>query len=175
MVGMNLSSSVPEKKTKVGKTSDHYFAFIAGILFLSVVVFGGLRWYIKVLDNRLSNFDEILANNAEMLRGENVDRIAHFDQRLTLAEKQLRGRVVDSQSLLDQLENLVIPAVRLTQYNYNETGKFVEVGGVADNFKSIAQQIISFKSEDLFSGIKVESLVVTDDGEVKFSFKAVFN
>jgi hypothetical protein len=170
MNGMNLASSMPEKKVKMRRTFDNYFIFITGIFFLVIVLFAGLRWYIGVLDKRLANFDTTLAENAMQLRGEEVDRVAHFDQRLKLIENQLDGSNVDSQKLLSQLEGLVIPSVKLTKYEYNKVENSVEIAGETDSFKSVAQQIISFKSENLFDKIKIESLVVAEGGRVEFVF-----
>lgn len=175
MNGMNLASTMPEKRAKTRRTFDNYFIFIASIFFLAVALFVGLRWYTNVLDNRLVGFDAVLAENARQLRGERVDRVAHFDQRLKLIEKQLNGRSIDSQKLLGQLESLVIPSVKLTKYEYNETENSVEIVGETDNFKSVAQQIISFKSENLFDQIKVESLVVAEGGRVEFIFTSKSN
>lgn len=170
MNGMNLASSIPEKKTKTRRSFDNYFIFITGVFFLAVALFAGLRLYINVLDNRLARFDAVLAENAKQLRGERVDRVAHFDQSITLVEKQLDGNSVDSQKLLGQLESLVIPSVKLTKYEYNEAENSVEIAGETDSFKSVAQQIISFKSENPFDKIKVESLVVAEGGQVEFVF-----
>jgi len=175
MNGMNLASSMPEKKVKMRRAFDNYFIFIAGIFFLAVALFAGLRWYINVLDNRLAGFDAVLAENAKQLRGERVDRVAYFDQRLALAEKQLDGSSVDSQKLLSQLEGLLIPSVKLTKYEYNEAENSVEIAGETDSFKSVAQQIISFKSENIFDQIKVESLVVAEGGRVEFVFTSKSN
>lgn len=170
MNGMNLASTMPEKRAKTRRTFDNYFIFITGIFFLVVAFFVGLRWYINMLDNRLAGFDTTLADNSKQLRGEKADRVVHFDQRLKLIAKQLDGNSIDSQKLLGQLESLVIPSVKLTKYEYNEAENSVEIAGETDSFKSVAQQIISFKSENLFDKIKVESLVVAEGGRVEFVF-----
>lgn len=172
---MNLSSSIPEKNSRPKRRLDSYFMLVTVIFFLTIIGFGWLRWYINKLDGRLADFDAVFAEHAKQLQGEAVDRVARFDDRLTLVEKQASGRSVDSQKLLSQLEGLVVPNIKLTKYEYNEAGKFVEVKGLADSFKSVAQQIIGFKSESLFDGIKVQSLIVNKDGLVEFVFRADFN
>jgi len=172
MVGLNLSSSIAEKKEIT--ISDSSLAVISIIFFLVVAGFGGLRWYIKTLDNKLMDLEASLNENASRLRGDKVNRVAYFDARLRLIEQQLNGDAVDSKRLLGQMESLVLPNVRLTKYEYNETGKFVVVSGETENFKNVAQQIISLKSEDLFTGIKVESIQRTEGGQIGFSFKAQF-
>lgn len=175
MAGINLSSSTPEHKGLKKGIFDSSFTVVTVLFFLTVIGFGGSRWYLKTLDARIAVLAATLEENSLRLQGKNVDRVAHFDNRLTLAAEQLNGRPIDSQKLLQQLESLTVPNIRMTKYEYNEAEKFVEVAGEAESFKYVAQQIISFKSESLFSGIKVESLVRTTEGRVAFSLKADFN
>ena len=175
MAEINLASSTLERMGRPRRAFDKYYIFIVVILFLAVAGFGGLRWYITVLDDRISGFDATLAEHLGQLSGEKVDRAGYFDQRLTLIGQQLKGRAVDPQNLLNQLQQLVVPGVRLTKYNYNNTDKSVEVAGEADNFKSVAQQIISLKSDNTFGVVKVELLTVTPEGRVAFSLKAELN
>jgi hypothetical protein len=176
MAGMNLSSSTPEIMSKPKRRLDSYFMLVTVVFFLTIIGFGGLRWYINKLDVNLAGFDAVLAEHAKQLQGETVDRVARFDDRMTLVGKQLSDdQGVDSQKLLSQLEGLVVPNIKLTKYEYNDVGKFVEVKGLADNFKSVAQQLISFKSEPLFVGINVQSLSINNDKLVEFVFRADFN
>lgn len=175
MSGINLSSSTSIKTTKKGGVFDSSFAVIVVIFFLVVAGFGGLRFYIKTLDTKISALKATLEENSAQLQGRNVDRVAHFDSRLRLAGEQSSGNGVDSQKLLDQLESLIVPNIRLTKYEYNETEKFVEVAGEAESFKYVAQQIVSFKSENTFVGIKVQSLARTTEGRIAFSLKADLN
>lgn len=172
MAGINLSSSTSGKKER-GVLDGAFIAVT--VIFIAVLAgFGGMRFYLKVLDDRLGDLEAMLKENAAQLQGPSVDRVARFDNRLTLADKQQKVGGAEPQKLLQQLENLVVPSVRLTEYEYNAAGKFVVVAGEADNFKYIAQQIISFKSEDLFVGIKVQSLARTKEGRIAFALKAEF-
>jgi len=83
--------------------------------------------------------------------------VVHFDNRLTLAGEQLNAERVDSRNSRS-VGTLTVPGIRLTRYEYNAAEKFIEVEGEAESFKYVAQQIISFKSENLFAGIAVQSL-----------------
>lgn len=175
MAGINLSSLTSEKSTPRGGVFDTSFAVITGFFLLALLVFGGGRYYISMLDAESLTLDAKIAESTVQLKGKNVDRVAHFDDRLTLVKEQLKGRSVESQKLLAQLEALFVPNIRLTKYEYSEAEKYVLVEGESENFKYIAQQIISFKSEPLFSGIVVEALTRTKEGGIKFSLKAAFN
>jgi len=177
MAGINLSSSTSggEKNAGGGGFFDKSFVIVTALFLLTALVFGGARYYIKTLDAEQIALDARLAESSSQLQGKAVDRVASFENRLTLIGEQLRGRTVDSQKLLNQLEALVVPNVTLKKYEYNEAERYVMVEGETDNFKYIAQQIISFKSDALFSGITVESLARTESGRVAFSLKAEFN
>lgn len=174
MAGINLSSSTAEKNEGGGGIFDSSLTVILVIFFLVVSGWGGMRWYMKMLDDRLANLDASLQQNSSQLQGDQVNRVAYFDARAGLIKKQLESSSVDSQKLLSQMESLAVPNVRLTRYEYNEAGRFVEVAGETENFKYVAEQIISLKSEDLFAGIRVDSLKWTKEGRIEFSLKAQF-
>lgn len=172
MEGINLSSSL-EKRQKES-------AFMNGPVVVSLVFFlllaswGGMRWYLKVLGDNLTQKTALLQSSSAQLRGDTVDRIVNFDTRLTLAKKQGADTVTNTDALLNQLERLVIPNVKLTKYEFNKKDKTVVVSGETDNFKYVAQQLVSFKGESPFVGMGVESLKKNETGRILFSFKSEF-
>lgn len=171
---MNLSSSTAEKNESGGGIFDSSLVLSSIIFFLVVAGFGGVRWYIGTLDDKLANLDATLGQNSSKLQGDQINRVAYFDARLGFIEKQLSGNPVDSQKLLSQLESLAVPNVRLTKYEYNESERFVAIEGDTESFKYVAQQVISLKSDDLFREIRVNLLRWTKDGRVEFSLRAQF-
>ena len=175
MAGMNLSSSKIEKKEGRGGIFDGSFAIILVLFLLVAASWGGMRWYIMTLSDKLAELDSVIEENSLRLQGKDVDRVASFDSRLSLIGKQLQGETVDSQKFLTQMESLTVPNVRLTEYKYDAVEKTVTVSGETDNFKYIAQQILNLKSEALFVDVKVDSLKRTKEGRIAFSFKAKFN
>lgn len=175
MAGMNLSSSKLDKKEGHRGIFDGSFSIIFVIFLLVAASWGGMRWYIMTLDDKLAGLDSVIEENSLRLQGKDVDRVAHFNARLSLIGDSLQGETADSQKLLTQLESLTVPNVRLTEYRYDVTEKTVTVSGETDSFKYVAQQIISLKGGALFADIKVDSLKLTKEGRVAFSFKAKFN
>jgi hypothetical protein len=174
MAGMNLTLSTAEKMEESKGIFDGSLTIISVIFFLVVASWGGMRWYIKTLDDRLANLDATLAQSSAQLQGDKVNRVAYFDARSGFAEQQLKDVPIDAKKLLGQLESLTVPNVRLTKYEYNEMGKFVVVEGETDNFRYIAEQVISLKSEALFAEIKVDSVQRNREGRIEFSLKAGF-
>lgn len=174
MVGLNLSSSTTEKKESGGMSLDASFVVVSVIFALVIVVFGGMRFYIKTQNDTLVELDATLKQSSSQLQGDKVNRVAYFDARLGFMQQQLKGNPVDSKMLLGQLESLTVPQARLTKYEYDGVKKSVEVAGEAENFKFVAEQMLGLKSESLFTGIKVDLLERTPEGRIKFSFKSQF-
>ena len=126
-----------------------------------------------MLDDTVERNNISLEERSTQLKGNAVDRVVSFDTRLTLAKEQA-DTFTDTEKLLNQLENLVMPTVQLTKYEFNEKENFVIVDGETDNFKYVAQQLMNFKRDGLFAGMRVESLKKNETGRIAFSFKAEF-
>ncbi|MBI2439207.1 MAG: hypothetical protein HYV45_01240 [Candidatus Moranbacteria bacterium] len=176
MAGINLSSSsVGEKKVKPVGSSN---GFLVGAIILLVLLlggWGGTYGYKKTLEKKLATYDEILEKNSVFLRGEKVNRVADFDARLRLmGEQAQKGELVDSRTLLTALEGLILQEVTLSKYEYKRENKSVTLEGKTDSFKQVARQIISLKTDAMFSEVRVLSLGYDDNGKVIFTFQAKF-
>lgn len=171
MEGINLSSSLPEQKRKKSFFSGGSF-FIVSIFFLLLILWGGMQWYLKTLGDTFVEKQLVLSENNLKVTGEKVDRIVGLDTRIKIAQDQVEN-TVSTNELLSQLESLIITNVRLKKYEFNKAQGFVIIDGETDNFKYIAQQLISFKSNKIFQNIAVES-INRKDGLIRFSFKATF-
>lgn len=171
MAGINLSQSAQERQD-----IDRGGVFDAGalwslVIFLLVLgVWGGLRFYMGTLDEKAATLDVDLAKNQSSLQGPEASRVADFDTRLALLDKGLDAGV-DPAGLFSQLEKLMIPSVILTGYEYNQEEDILSVSGYTDGFKSLAQQMTSFKMEVPFTGLWVESVGRTKEGKISFVFK----
>lgn len=170
MSGINLSSSAGERR-QTGSGFLTGSVIVSFVFFLVLALWGGMRWYMKTLDDKIAEKTVLLDENSRQLKGQPVDRVQIFDTRLTLAQKQADSGSVHTKELLTQLEGLVIPTVKLTKYEYNAEEKFVSVTGVTDNFKYVAQQLLNFKGDNLFSGVQVMSLRKDSEGMTTFSFR----
>ena len=174
MAGLNLSSSTPEKNQE--QSGIFRGSFLVVIIFsCMLLLWGGMQWYLKTLDDTIASKEALLTENSSKLTGENVDRVVSFDSRLTLAKKQVTENALETKIYLDQLESLVIPSIQITKYELNKKDNVVLVEGETDNFKYVAQQLISFKKDPLFAGIYVSTLKKNAEGRIIFSFKAEFN
>ena len=172
MEGINLSSSLGDNKKK--QSFFNGTVIIVSVFFLTLFSWGGMKWYSKLLSDDLIAKTALLEKNSAQLRGSDVDRIVSYNTRFDLIQKQMSDDPSSTEKLLGQLENLVIPNVRLTKYEFNKKDKFVVIEGETNNFKYVAEQLMTFKGESLFSSMIVESLKKNEIGRIVFSFKTTF-
>lgn len=171
MAGINLSQSIQSGRAVKRSLFDKGLVVSLILFFVVAGIWGGMRLYIKTLDDKIAVFDQELSNYSAELRGTQVDRVADFDNRLSLIAENLKDTTDPKQSL-EQIEGLVIPTVVLTEYAYDREKALVTVGGETDNFKYLAQQIMSLKSQPLFGELKVDSIGKTETGRIEFSLTA---
>ena len=173
MAGVNLSQSMASQTEKSEKRpfSASGFPVSIIILVLTLVGWGGLRWYIHTFDVKISQLETTLALDADKLHGVRVDRVTDFSNRLTFLGADL-SQFIDPKTLLTLLETLMVPQVVLVGYEYNEKEKVITIVGETENFRYLAEQIISFKSDPLFSKTRVDAIERNEDEKIRFTLKA---
>ncbi len=171
MAGINLSQSAQGRDFERGEMFDQGALWSLVIFLLVLATWGGLSFYTGTLEKKIADLDASLVENNERLRGPEASRVADFDTRLALLDKNM-GLGVEPAELFSQLEKLTVPSVTLTKYEYSRGEKRLSIIGSTDNFKYLAQQITSLKSEDPFTDIRVESVGRTKEGRIVFTLQA---
>jgi len=144
-----------------------------GLLAITLLVWGGLRLYIASIDKKISALETVLLEGATRLEGDDIDRIANFDARVTHIWSD-PSEQVDPTQILGKLESLVVPQVILTKYLYDQQKKESMILGETDDFRYLAEQILSLKSEILFSKVVVDTIGRTESGRIQFTLRAGF-
>lgn len=175
MAGVNLSQSMDAQAEKRKKHLFSASGFPISIILLVVTVvgWGGLRWYIYSLDKKITALDVTIADSGNRLQGESVDRIVDFDTRVSLLGAD-SAELIDPETFLTTLESLIVPQVLLTDYEYDNREQICTVSGVTDNFRYLAEQIISLKSDPFFSTVKIHAISRNDEGKIEFTLKTNF-
>lgn len=175
MAGVNLSQSMtaPDGGSKKRASMSFGFPISIVLLVLTLLGWGGLRWYMSSLDGKIARLDtEIAANSAEF-QSERVARVEDFDARLSLLNVD-PAESIDPGSIFAKLESVMVPQVVLTEYEYDGEEKKVSVSGKTDNFRYVAEQIISLKSDPMFSQVEVSAVSRDKDGKIKFTLVSQF-
>jgi len=176
MAGINLSQSMTGNDGS-SKKKEALFdtGFVVAFLIFLVVVLGwaGLRFYITQLNKQITALDTTIAEHNAELQGGAVDRVADFDRRLQFLAENATERTEPSQ-IFSQLESLMVPSNALLEYEYNKTEKVITFSARTNNYRNIAEQVISLKSEKMFSSVKVDTIDRDKEGRITFTLKAHF-
>lgn len=172
MEGINLSASLEKARKESIIFNGKLVVFL--IFFVTLVSWGGMWWYLKMLNDDFAKKTVLLEESSTKLQGIAVDRVVSFDTRLMLSMNQIADDSTNTEALLNQVEKLTLSSVQLTKYEFNNADKSVVIKGETDDFKDVAQQLMNFKTENLFSGMTVESLEKNESGRIVFSFKSMF-
>ncbi len=171
MAGINLSESIAPKRPTKRSMMDRSFLWVALFTVAVLAIWGGLRWLLYSTDNKMASLQASIDASASSLTGEAVNRVANVDSRMAkLTEYESQSE--DMKKAIEILESLTIGSVRLDTFEYGADAGKVTIGGTTDNFRSLGQQVINYRSNELYADLRVESVSTTEDGRVGFSLVA---
>lgn len=172
MAGINLSESIAPKRPVTRRSMmDRSFFWVVLFTVLVLLAWGGLRFMLYTTEKKIAGLQSGIDAAAAQLSGDAVDRVAQVDSRMSkLTEYAEQGE--EMRKAIETLESLTIGSVRLDNFAYGREEGTVTIGGTTDNFRNLGQQVINYKSSDLFSDIRVENVSTTEDGRVGFSLVA---
>ena len=171
MAGINLSEGVASVKREKRSSFDTGFVFAVILVAIILVVWGGIRYFMFTTDRSVTTLETEISEAGTTLQGEKVDRILAFDTRRGGIEESAKTNE-DVAKRLTELEGLIIPSVRLTEYSFNHDDGSVVVSGVTSDYKYLAQQLISLKTKTEYASMRVEKITNTESGDISFTLKA---
>jgi len=158
MVNINLVTD--------GKNQDGVGSGISWLAVLLLVVLGGyafLVFYGKNLDKKMNNLKlEYKSKRNSLIEGD-AKKVLDFENRLVLSRK-LMSEERNVKQDIEKVEGLIISGTYLNSYFYDEGTQAITLSCYADNYETIAKQILSFKSSDYFLSVLA--------GETKFDVKS---
>jgi Tfp pilus assembly protein PilN len=169
MTNINLLQSAQGKDNANNKKFRMEKALIIPLVILVAVfsIFGAAESYSYYLSKKKANLDnetKVLSN----LSGKNVDRIVDFQERIDMAAKDASSKA-DYNAYLKDLENSVVSGAIVTSLTYGSGGIEVEIN--ADNFKTVARQMLSFRNSNYFKNLTIDKTSRNKDGRIQFSLK----
>ena len=175
MPGVNLSQAVAEEEEVKRPRGFFDTGIIVSLVLLALSgsVWGGMRLYVGSLDKKIAALDETLSSNTERLKGEGVNRVADFDARVAYYSEN-KDALTDPRDVLRRLESVMVPGVVLTNFTYDHQARMSIIAGRSDDFRKMAEQILSLKAEKIFSQVVVDRIERDDKDRITFVFKANF-
>ena len=172
MPGVNLSQPMEEESSEKRSFFDAGILLSFGVLLLVGLTWGGIRFYLSSLDKKIVAIESTLQVNAAQTKGAGVDRVVDFDARLHYFFENKNE--FDTQDILKRLEDTMVSGVTLTDFKYDTSERVIAISGKCDDFRKLADQMFSFKSEKVFSQVRVEKIDRDEDNRIEFTFKADF-
>ncbi len=145
------------------------------IFFLVLASWGGMKWYIKKLDNTFAQGQDHFYDVSKSFQGASVNRIDAFEKRLQLSQVQMKSaEEINSENFLKKLESITLPGVQIKKYEVNIEKRMVAITGLTNSFRYTAEQIAKFRMDPFFKGVTVGDFAKSEAGIITFSFTATF-
>ncbi|MCX6761793.1 MAG: hypothetical protein NTY33_03055 [Candidatus Moranbacteria bacterium] len=147
MVNINLVTDGRSQKT-VGSGISSLFVALLVVL----IVYATLFFYGKNLESKAAELKAAYDAKRNSLIIGDSKKILDFQDRLIVARESMTEERSAKQDL-DKVEAAVVAGTRLNGYSYDETTKAITLDCYADNYDTVAKQILSFKSSDYFISV----------------------
>jgi hypothetical protein len=167
MANINLSQSNAENGGKdVESIFDTRLVISLGIIILAFGTLFGLKMYGSSLEKETASLSANIDTQIKELAGDSSRRVIDFQERMKNIDEKLMNTSVSPQDMFVLMEQLVITGNSLDSYNYDVNGKAVTMKIVSNDFKSAAQQVMSFKSHSAFTSVNIVNSQKGIDGKV---------
>ncbi len=175
MLGVNITQSVEEEETKPKRAGffDTGTIISIALISLSLLGWGGTRYYIGTLDTKIADAEAALGVDMPKLSGERVDAIADFESRLVFFGANKSG-LYEPVETLKKVEAAMVPGVVLTAYKYDHAEGLTTIEGQTDDFRKLEEQILGFKAQRVFSNVHTQNIGRNNLGQITFTLKANF-
>ena len=166
MVDINLKTGGDPQKDKLkwGK----FLPLSLGFLILLLVIYGALVFTEGFLERKISEQESLFQERLNDLRSGNAVDVIDFQNRLLASESLMRDDPNNIEAF-SEIERLVIAGVYLNSLEYLEEKKSVELVAIGNDFRTVAEQILVFKSSEYFSKVKAgETTIEGETGSISF-------
>lgn len=151
---------------------DGSFFFSIGMFLLVLLVFGGVKLASSNFQEKKELLGQELENAQASFAGSDIDRIMDFQTRIDKAIEKISTKP-DPRYVFAAVEEVVAKGVVTTSISYATSSGVVGVtmDFLANDYWSVAKQILSVKDSDKFSNVSVSGLSRQEKG-ISFSIKA---
>ncbi len=169
MASINLSQPSAEKSGSApAPLFDKSFLISMGLLIVSFGTLFGLKAYNASLESNVDTVNSDITTQLAELNGDTVNRVIDFQERMSKIDEKLAVKDVSVQDLFPLVEKSMVSGAFLNTYAYDVSTKILSLSLTAPDFKTVARQVMSFKSVNVFKGVTVENASKTVDKGIKF-------
>ncbi len=149
---------------------------VIGLVVFSLLVYGGLFFYNKSLNNQIDEFKTQIEEINNQRDNEFEANAKSLDSALKSLKKVLENHLYWS-NIFSKIEELTVPQVNFLDFKgtLEEDGSVkLTLSGITLGYTYLAKQMVSFGQEELVSGIKVSGISLGTEGGVEFDLDINF-
>lgn len=150
---------------------DKAFAASIALIILVGGIWGTERVLIYLTDKQIAEYEGTTNTSFESVSADDAVSVHDVTSRIATIQK-LGVTSLNSQEILAALEKSTIPQVKLTEFNYKKDGT-VTMKGTAPDYRFLAEQILRYRQEAMFSTAEVADTERTDTGQVAFTIRVI--
>lgn len=168
MSPINLSQSYRSTAGAAKKSSiaDKGVLIAVVIFIITLLIFGGLFLYTKVLAGRAESVSKEIEAETLNLAAKDADRVADFQKRLENIDENISSEK-NPNDILKRLAQSMVSGAVIISLQTARSGSSITFQ--ADNFQTAAKQILSFKKGGNFNNVAVTGINREQDGKIAIS------
>lgn len=174
MVNINLSTS---QDVQIGLREKINNGIVPLIVVLGIVIgglhFGLIMWKDNLIAKIAVANDSYQVVYTELTGGRNKD-IIDFQNRISSAKKMLKQEDKTIE-VLKNVEKSMISGVYIEALTEDNNAKTLVLRCIADNYNTVAKQMLSFKRADYFSEVIAGNMKLNKNGKIEFSVNMKIN
>lgn len=145
-----------------------------GLALLALLAYGGVEFYLGSLDKKMADLTSEESLGRKSLKEKDVNMAASFEQRIDKIKTEADTFAPDDPAnVFENAQKTVISGAVVSKLSFS--GAAADVALVADNFETLAKQILAFKGSDFWSTVDVGPTSRNEDGKVSASFTLGMN
>lgn len=149
---------------------------LISIILISVFVvatYGGLIAWKRILNNKIAvasaTYNTIYK---QLMSGINIE-VTDLQNRIFISKKLIKQNSL-TRNVLENVEKNIVSGVYLTAYNSDSNEHGLKLDGLANSYNDLSRQVLSLKSSEIFSSVRVEKSNILESGKISFSIKLEF-
>lgn len=150
MANVNLVTGEVKRDTSGFLYAGNLVIFI--ILVLVIAAYVGLIVGKNILDKNIQSAQATYSTDTAKFSQDSAKTVVDVQNRLS-ASQNLVNKGKDSADLFSLLEKDIVPGAYINEYKFDDATNTITLSGTADNYNTVAKQVLSFKSDSAFASV----------------------
>ncbi|MEK7537230.1 MAG: hypothetical protein AAB584_02195 [Patescibacteria group bacterium] len=165
---------LPEKTKRIDSGAKMTFGPVVLVLIIILVLYGGLLFYNKILENKIKELDVAFVNFSSARNKAEEARVDEVKSKLDQSQIFLEEHTLWSKGF-KKIQQLILPAVQFKSLAASLPELKFEFKATSPNLTSIARQSANFLADESVSNVSINQIKVLTTGQTEFVVKITFD